>query len=383
MKRINHKSSAVLILISIIITSLMVFSIGCVKKEEKEIKIGAVMPLTGDGAVYGDPQRKAAELAVSEINEKGGLLGRKVVLVPQDDKKQPTEAANIAHMFNSSKDIVGVIGHPNSGTAKAASPIYNEKNMPFVITSATNPDITMQGFKNVFRFAPTDDMQGISDANFIFDSLKTNSIVILHDNDAYGKGLADQVKQHFESLGGKVLLFDAIAVGENDYRSILSKAKKLKPAVIFYGGMHPEAAKLLKQAKEIGLNTKFVFGDGCFDEELLKLSGTDGKNVYVSFLAAPWEEVPTAKNFVDKYQKLYGNVPPFAPYGYDAVMVLAEGIKRAGSKDADKVIAALHAPDFVFEGVTGKIKFDSNGQVTDRAFYFYTFNDNGNFVLYK
>lgn len=382
MKKNIFKSSVVITTISIIILSLIVF-IGCVKKEEKEIKIGSVMPLTGDGAVYGEPQRKAAELATTEINEKGGLLGRKVVLVAQDDKKEPKEAANIAQMFTSSKDIIGVIGHPNSGAAIAASKIYSEKNMPFVITSATNPVITQQGFKNIFRFAPTDDMQGISDADFIFNILKVSALVVIHDNAAYGKGLASQVKQHFESLGGKVLLFDAIMAGESDYRSLLSKLKNYKPAAVFYGGMHTEAAKLLKQAKEIGLDSKFIFGDGCFDESLLKLSGTDGKNVYVSFLAAPWQEVPSAKSFVEKYQKLYGNVPPFAPYGYDAVMVLAEGIRRAGSTDANKVITALRAPDFTIEGVTGKIKFDSNGQVTDRAFYFYTFNDNGNFVLYK
>jgi branched-chain amino acid transport system substrate-binding protein len=105
--------------------------------------------------------------------------------------------------------------------------------------------------------------------------------------------------------------------------------------------------------------------------------------VYISFLAAPWKRVPSAKSFVEKYQKLYGNVPPFAPYGYDAVMVLAEGIRKAGSVDGTKVVTALHAPDFTWDGVTGKIKFDANGQVTDRSFYFYTFDTNGNFALYE
>lgn len=383
MKIFNHKSSMVLSVISILIASLMVFSFACTKKEEKVIKIGAVMPLTGEGAVYGDPQRKAAEIAVTEINEKGGLLGKKVVLFVQDDKAQPTEAVNIAHLFTSSKDIVGVIGHPNSGNAIPASKIYHEKNLPYVVTSATNPVVTQQGFKNVLRFAPTDDMQGISEADFIHKVLKIKSIVIIHDNAAYGKGLATQVKEHFESLGGKVLLFDTIIAGESDYRSLLSKVKQYKPSVIFYGGMHPEAAKLIKQAKEFGLETKFVLGDGCFDEELIKLSGTDGKNVYISFLAPPWEEVPSAKNFTEKYNKLYGSVPPFAPYGYDAIMVLAEGIKRASSPESNKIIAALRSPDFQLDGVTGKIKFNENGQVTDRSFYFYTFNYNGKLVLYK
>lgn len=374
------KKSITTILILTIISVELILS--CTKNH-KEIKIGAVMPLTGEGAVYGEPQKRAAEIVVEEINENGGLLGKKVTLIAQDDKAQPTDAVNIAHLFVSMKDIVGVIGHPNSGNAIPASKVYNKDNMPFIVTSATNPIITQQGFKNVFRFAPTDDMQGISAAEFIFNQLGIHSIVIIHDNAAYGKGLATQVRDHFESLGGKVVLFDAIIAGESDYRTILTKAKEYKPEVIFYGGMMPEGVILVRQAKELGIKNKFVFGDGCFDEEFRSLSGTDCENVYISFLAPPWEEVPTASEFVKKYKGRYETIPPFAPYGYDAVLVLAEGIRKARSSDHEKIVQALSDPTFVVQGVTGNITFDQNGQATGRRFYFYEFSEKGKLILYE
>jgi branched-chain amino acid transport system substrate-binding protein len=353
------------------------------KKEPKEISIGAAMPLTGEGAVYGEPQRRAAELAVQDINNKGGLLGKRITLDAQDDKAQPADAVNIANLFTSLRDVAGVFGYPNSGSAIPASKIFHSRKMPYVATSPTNPILTQQGFENVFRFAPTDDMQGISAAEFIFNRLKVHSIVIIHDNASYGKGIAMQVKKHFESLGGNVLFSEALITGERDYRSVLLKSKSYKPEAIFYGGMMPEGSILVKQAVELGLDTKFVFGDGCFDEKFRELAGTNCRNVYISFLAPPWEAVPTAKEFVEKYKARYGPVPPFAPYGYDAVIVLAEAIKRANSLAHEKIIQALSDPGFIVQGVTGEIKFDQNGQTTGRRFYFYIFNEQGKLVLYE
>ncbi|MCJ7587393.1 MAG: branched-chain amino acid ABC transporter substrate-binding protein [Candidatus Aminicenantes bacterium] len=353
------------------------------KNEPKEIKIGVILPLTGEGAVYGEPQRRAAELAVEDINNKGGLLGKKVTLLAQDDKAQPADAVNIAHLFTSRNDIIGVIGYPNSGNAIPASKIFHSRKMPYVATSPTNPILTQQGFENVFRFAPTDNMQGISGAEFIFNRLKDHSIVIIHDNASYGKGIATQVKEHFESLGGNVLLSEALIPGERDYRGVLLMAKSYKPEAIFYGGMMPEGSILVRQAEELGLKIVFVFGDGCFDEHFKKLAGTNCRNVYISFLSPPWEAVPTAKEFVQKYKARYGPIPPFAPYGYDAILVLAEGINRAKSLDHEKIIQALRDPGFVVQGVTGEIKFDQNGQTTGRRFYFYTFNEQGKLVLYE
>jgi branched-chain amino acid transport system substrate-binding protein len=147
--------------------------------------------------------------------------------------------------------------------------------------------------------------------------------------------------------------------------------------------MLQEGSLLVRQAKELSLKSKFVFGDGAFDERFIELSGTKGDNVYISFLAPPWQTVPTSKEFAEKYKTRYGPVPAFAPYGYDAVLVLAEAIKKANSLDREKIIQALRDPGFTVQGVTGAIKFDKNGQTTGRGFYFYTFNNQGKLVLYE
>ena len=305
------------------------------------------------------------------------LLGQKVILDAQDDQANPTLAVNVARYFVSNKNVVGVIGFPNSGNAIAAAKIFNENNMPYVASSPTNPILTQLGYKNVFRFAPTDDMQGISDAEFIHNKLGINHLVILNDNQAYGNGLATQVKNHFEKLGGKILLFDNIVAAQKDYRNILTKVKTLKPKVVFFGGMLEEGAKLVKQAEEIGLKTNFVFGDGCFDEKFKELSGTDCKNVFISFLAPPWDEIPTAKQFVEKYKSKYGHdVPPFAPYGYDAIFVLSEAIEKSKSMNKGEIINQLRQNNFKTDGITGIIEFDENGQSLKKAFYFYGFKEN-------
>lgn len=365
------------VFILLIVTIIILF---LDKEQGDTIIIGAAMPLTGDGAIYGVPQRNAAELAVEEINAKVGLLGKKVVLDAQDDQANPTQAVNVARYFVSNKNVVGVIGFPNSGNAIAAAKIFNENNMPYVASSPTNPKLTQLGYKNVFRFAPTDDMQGISAAEFIYYKLGINQIVMLNDNQAYGNGLAIQVKNHFEKIGGKILLFDNIVSGQKDYRNILSKTKTLKPKAIFYGGMLEEGAKIVKQAEEIKLKTYFVFGDGCFDEKFKELASTDCKNVFISFLAPPWDEISTSKQFVEKFKKKYRqDVPPFAPYGYDAVIVLSKAIEKANSTGKGKIIETLK--NINYKGITGDIWFNGNGQTPDRDFYFYRFNDLGNLVL--
>lgn len=347
------------------------------------IKIAFIAPLTGDGAVYGVPQRNAAQVAVDEINAQGGLLGKKLELVPFDDKASPKEATTIANKICVMKGVVAVVGHPNSGTAIPASKLYNRRGIPFVVTTATNPVITHQGFNNVFRFAPTDDMQGSSAAHFIYHKLSVHKLVIIHDNTAYGKGLAENVKGTFASLGGDVPLYDAIMPGQQEYRGIIAKISEKKPKAVFYGGMMPEGAKLVRQAKELGLDTIFIFGDGCFDEQFRNLSRTDCRNVYISFLAPPWEKLTSANKFCQKYKAQFHSLPAFAPYGYDGIMVVAEAIRRAKSTDAQKLIRALHDPTFSLQGVTGKITFNNRGQTVDRRFYFYTFDTRGQLVLHE
>jgi branched-chain amino acid transport system substrate-binding protein len=361
------------------VLSLVVF--GCTNNNDT-IKIGAAMPLTGDGATYGVPQRNAMQLAVEEINANGGIIGKKIVIDFQDDKAQTKEAVNIAQRFSLDKNIVAVLGYPNSGNAIAASKVFNQNNIPYIATSPTNPYLTRQGFNNVFRFAPTDSMQGLSIAEFIKNKLHINDLIILHDNGAYGKGLALIVEKCFKETGGNILLFDGIIPGKKDYKTNLLKIKGLNPRCIFYGGMMPEGIILVKQADELNVKTNIVLPDGCYDITFSKQSGTDCKNVYFSFLSPPWEEFSSSKIFTTRYQnKFHESVPPFAPYGFDAVLVLTEAIKIAKSSQRNDIINTLRGKNFQVNGITGKITFDKMGQSVDRRFYFYSFSPEGRLVL--
>ncbi len=358
---------------------IFLFIAGCGRKEPVVI---AVAPLSGEGAVYGKPQVEAAQMAVDEMNAAGGLLGEQIRLIPYDDKKDAKEAVSIAQQVVTNKNVVAVLGHPNSSTAMAASKVYHQHKYPFVISSATNPKITEQGFDNVFRFVPTDAMQGKSIAIFARNTLGKNKLWIVYSNMEYGKGLAESIRESFVALGGEIKFFDAVQPNVTDYKTILSKLKTLKPDLIAFPAMLPEAAKFIRQMKELKLEAFVLLGDGAFDEQLVTLSNTNCANVAVSFMAPPWETIPTAQSFVTKFKQKYGTLPPFAPYGYEAMNVLTAAVRKANSFDRDKIISVFRSPEFAVDGITGRITFDDKGQAQDRLFYFYKFNTGGKLVSY-
>jgi len=359
--------------------SLSLLLMGCSKKEVVVIGVG---PLTGEGAVYGKPQIEAAAMAIEEINRAGGLLGQQIKFIPYDDKKDPKEAVSIAQQVVINSNVIAVIGHPNSGAAMAASKVYNQHRYPFIVSSATNPQITDQGFDNVFRFAPTDAMQGKSIALFVKNTLARNSLWIIYSNMEYGKGLAESVRENFLAQGGIVKYFDSTEPNATDYRPAIAKLKSTNPEIIVFPAMLPEAAKFIRQLKEQNVKATVILGDGAFDENLKSLSGSDCSKVILSFLVPPWETIPTAKTFVEKFTQKYGSLPPFAPYGYETIEVLATAVTKANSFDRDKIITALHSSDFTVKGITGTITFDQKGQARDRLFSFYKFSANGKLIAY-
>lgn len=355
---------------------------GCAPKESNVIKIGLVAPLTGDQAEIGIDEQNGAQLAVDEVNAKGGLLGKKVVLVPLDDKHDPKEAVNAANKLVSDPAVVGVVGHLNSGTSIPASAVYNRAGIAMISPSATNPQLTRQGFKNVFRVCTTDEVQGPAMADFLVKDKKFRKIVILHDKSAYGQGLADTFKVQAEKNGATILLYEGITQGDKDFSAVLTKIKGLNPDVIYFGGMHSEGGLLARQGKDLGLRAAIAGGDGMFGTEFSKVAGPAARKAYVSFLAPPFEKLDSAKGFVDAYTAKYGPIKQYAPYAYDAAKVMLEAIEKAGSTHKDAIIKAV-AETKEFPGVTGKISFDENGDTTNKRFYFYTFDSEGKPVLVK
>ena len=257
MKKINAIGLAALILL-----------FGCAKKENV-IKIGMAVPLTGDQAAIGQDEKNAVELAFEEINAEGGVLGKKIRLVAMDDKADPKEAVNIARRFAGDRDILAIIGHLNSGCTIAASKVYNEADLAMITPSATNPEITRQGFKNVFRACTTDAAQGRVAGRFAAINLKRKKIAVLHDKTQYGQGLAEEFVKAAKENKAEIAMFEGITKGEMDYTAIASKIKALKPDMVYFGGMYPEGSLLVKQMRDLNIKAVLLGGDGLYAPERL------------------------------------------------------------------------------------------------------------------
>ncbi|MCK5735181.1 MAG: branched-chain amino acid ABC transporter substrate-binding protein, partial [Spirochaetaceae bacterium] len=229
------------VLVLLLAVSSMFFVVGCKKKEEGTIKIAVVGPHTGDLASYGIPTIKAAELVVADWNAKGGVLGRQIELVIEDDVCKPEIAANSAAKVVG-EGVVAVIGHICSGATKSAMGVYNEANLPAISPSATNPALTQSGdYPNFFRTIAPDDAQAATDADFIVNTLKLKKIAVLHDKQDYGKGFADFTVLSLEALGVEIVLYEGITASAVDYSAILTKIGRTDAEGIVYGGYHPEA----------------------------------------------------------------------------------------------------------------------------------------------
>ncbi len=342
----------------ILLLLLILLFTGCAKKEDV-IKIGIAGPMTGDQAKMGMDFRNGVELAVIEWNEKGGILGKKILMIVSDDQRDPKQAVSVANkMVN--EGTVGIIGHFNSSCSIPASEVYNRAGIPMITPASTNPKLTEQGFDNVFRVCGRDDQQGKVAADFVINSLKLKKIAVLHDKTTYGQGLADEFRK---SLGNKVEVtyFEGIVQGDKDFKAVLTTVKQKGPELIFFGGIYPEAGLLVKQAKELGLNAPFMSGDGVIDPKFIEIAGPYAEGTYLTFSPDP-VKIPTAKAFIENYRKKYGEHGPYSIYAYDTANIMLTAIKEAGSTEGKKIIEKLHALEF--NGALGTIKFDKKGDVT-------------------
>jgi len=337
---------------------LCLVSFGCQKKEDV-IKIGIAGPMTGDQAKMGMDFKNGVSLAVQEWNNKGGVLGKKIKVIISDDQHDPKQAVSVANkMVN--EGVVGVIGHFNSSCSIPASDVYNRAGIPMITPGSTNPQLTEKGYRCVFRVCGRDDQQGKVGSEFAINYLKLNNAAILHDKTTYGQGLANEFKK---SLGDKVkvVYYGAIVQGDRDFKMVLTAVKTKNPELIFFGGIYPEAGLLVKQAKELGLITKFMSGDGTIDPKFIEIAGTAAEGTYLTFSPDP-KNIPSAKGFIEKYQSKYGEIGPYSIYAYDATNILLSAIKEANSTDGKSIIDKLHSMEF--NVALGNIKFDSKGDVT-------------------
>ncbi|MGA2192956.1 MAG: branched-chain amino acid ABC transporter substrate-binding protein [Nitrospirota bacterium] len=329
---------------------------GCSGKGGDTINIGVAGPMTGDQSKMGMDFKNGVTLAVEQWNSKGGVLGKKVVVQIEDDQHDPKQAVAIANKLVN-EGAAGVIGHFNSSCSIPASKIYEDGGVPMITPATTNPQLTEQGFWNVFRVCGRDDQQGKVAAEFVSKDLGKKRIAVLHDKTTYGQGLANEFQKNL-SGSAKVVYYGSIIQGDKDFKSVLTSIKETNPEIIYFGGIYPEAGLMMKQAREIGLDATFVSGDGSIDPKLLDIAGAAAEGTYLSFSPDP-VNIPSAKGFLDEYHKRFGEHGPYSIYAYDAANILLKSINTVGSVDGKAVADAIHKGSF--DGALGKVEFDKKG----------------------
>lgn len=344
------------------------------------VKIGHVGPTSGQIAHLGKDNENGARMAIDELNAKGLKIGGQTVkweLVAEDDAGDPKQGTAAAQKLVDSK-VNGVIGHLNSGTSIPASKIYSDAGIPQISPSATNPKFTRQGFKTTFRVVADDVHLGGTLGKYAVTGLKGKSIVVIDDRTAYGQGVADEFEKGVKSAGGSTIAREFTNDKATDFTAILTSLKAKKPDVVFFGGMDAVAGPMLRQMKQLGIDAKFMGGDGICSGELPKLAaGTMGDGQVVCAEAGGID--PKDATAVKKMEDFRGNfkkkfnadVQIYAPYVYDAVMVMADSMVKANSADPAKYLPVLAKASF--SGVTGAIAFDEKGDIKNGALTLYTY----------
>jgi branched-chain amino acid transport system substrate-binding protein len=342
---------------------------------EMVVKIGHVAPTTGPQAHLGKDNENGARLAIDDANAQGIMIdGKKVKfeLDAQDDQADPKQGTIVAQKLVDDK-VAGVVGHLNSGTSIPASKIYNDAGIPMISPSATNPKLTLQGFKDVFRVMANDVQQGSVIGKEAVTSLGAKKIAIIDDKTAYGAGLADETEKAAKAAGATVVAREYTTDKATDFKAILTKIKAKNPDVIMYGGMDAQGGPMVKQMKELGIKAKFIAGDGVCSAEWPKLAGGAAEGQYCTQAGLPPDKMPDAKDFVTRFTAKYGPIQVYAPYSYDAAMTMIAAMKQANSADPSKYLPEL--AKISYNGITAKIEFDDHGDTKNGAITLYQVAD--------
>lgn len=345
--------------------------ISCGGGEADTIKIGVAGAHSGDLASYGLPTVNAAELVVEEINANGGIDGKTVELVIEDDQCLPEVAANTAAKLVS-EEVVAVIGHICSGATNTALPIYLEEELVAISPSATNPGLAE--FENFFRTIAPDDAQSALQVEFVVEELGLTQVAVLHDKGDYGKGLADFALGYLEEKDGvDVLLYEGVTVGAVDYSAIINRIDAEGAEIVIWGGYHPEASKLVDQMRSRGMDTLFIGGDGIMDETFVNVAGEAAEGVYATS-AKSTEGNTLAEEYTENHIEKYDSEPgPFFQEGVSAAIALLNAIDAAESTEYQAIIDALQS-EYVDTPV-GNISFDEDGNAIGVGFAIYQVQD--------
>lgn len=352
---------------------------GSVSAQEQIVKIGHVAPVSGAVSHLGKDNEYGARMAIDELNARNTMIGGKkvkFVLIAEDDAADPKQATAVAQKLVDAK-VNGVIGHLNSGTTIPASKIYFDAGIPQISPSTTSPKYTQQGFNTAFRVVANDGQLGAALSRYAATQANAKTVAVIDDRTAYGQGVADEFTRNAKKAGVKIVSQQYTNDKATDFNAILTSIKSKKPDVIFFGGMDAVAGPMLRQMKQLGINARFMGGDGICTEQLGSLAGggmADGQVVCAEAGGVDAGQKKIMDDFKVAFRKKFGaDVKLYSPYVYDAVMTMAEAMQNA--KSADPAVYLPELAKIHHKGVTGPISFDSKGDIKDGTLTLYTFKD--------
>lgn len=368
MKRLTNLINAC-VLLMVILLVLIVFPFGCSKKKPvsgEVVKIGVILPLTGDGAIYGTEIKEGIELAVAKINTQGGIRGKKIVAFYEDDQGSPQPAVSAFQKLVSQKGINITIGGAFSTSALATLPLCNQYQVLLFSPTASSPELSKPN-DYFFRNWPSDIFEGNTMASFAVADLSLKKFAILYSNSDYGLGLREVFKKKIIQLGANIVLEDSFSEGNTDFRTQLNKIKQSEPDAIYLVGWYKEFSLILRQAREMGIKSQFLSCVTFNKPELLELAGNAAEGVFFTQPAYdPNSSESNIEQFVTDYQKRFNKVPGvYAAHGYDAVKLIALAMEKKGTTPDEVISGFSLIKDY--PGVSGKTTFDLNGDVNKPA----------------
>lgn len=348
-------------IVAVMCSLLLVGSIlcGCGSGGKDTIKIGAVVPITGDVPALGESAKNGYQLAVDAINEKGGILGKQVEIIFEDDENQPGKAPTVAQKLIDQDGVTGILGATNSKCSIPMGPICTQNAVPMVSPTSTNEKVTVEGGDYVFRACFIDPFQGSALASFARDELKAENVAVLYNNaDDYSKGLAEAFMEAFQANGGIIVAEESYGAGESDFNAQLTNIKEAEPDVLVMTDFYSTVGLIAKQARALGIEAVFLGGDGWDSTDLVEIGGDAMEGAYYSVFYTSDDTSEAVTQFKEAYGAAYdGSVPDgYAALSYDAAMILMDAIERAGSTDGEAVRKALTETDL--DCVSGHVTYD-------------------------
>jgi branched-chain amino acid transport system substrate-binding protein len=340
---------------------------GCGQKDDT-IKFGIGGPITGSDAAFGAQLKQGAEQAIADINDAGGILGKKISVSVGDDVGDPRQGVSVANNFVAA-GVKFVIGHFNSSVTIPSSEIYQENGALQITPASTNPRVTERNMWNIFRTCGRDDQQGAVAGDYIAQRFRGKKVAILHDRTTYGQGLADETKKTMNSKGVQEVLYEGINKGDKDFSAVISKVKASGADLVYWGGLHTEGGLIVRQMRDQGVNAPLMGGDGITSDEFATIGGPGVEGTLMTYGPDPRKRAE-AKTIVDKFRAKNFEPESYTLYAYAAVQIIKQAAEAANSLDPKKVSETMKSGR-KFNTVIGEISYNPKGDITRLDYVMY------------